>query len=118
MFVRSILTVEPHLPDLTAAQCAAMLGRWISMSRRVRHVHGALRNARSCLSRKLAAALLAGAILFAGGCVATGPLKWIHNGLKVGPNHGKPPAPLAHEWIEAQDPRVQGPPPRDGNWWQ
>src|SRR5207249_4286540 len=32
-------------------------------------------------------------------------------------NYCKPPAPVAHEWIEAQDPRTQGPPPRDGAWW-
>lgn len=88
------------------------------MNTRVRHGYGAPERARPCLSQKLAAAVLAGAILFAGGCVATGPLRWIHNGLKVGPNHGKPPAPLAHAWIEADDPRIQGPPPRDGNWWE
>jgi NodT family efflux transporter outer membrane factor (OMF) lipoprotein len=60
---------------------------------------------------------VAGAALLAGGCTTTGPLDWIRNGFKVGPNYCRPPAPLAGEWVEARDPRVQGPPPRDGLWW-
>jgi NodT family efflux transporter outer membrane factor (OMF) lipoprotein len=47
----------------------------------------------------------------------TGPLEWIRNGLKVGPNYCRPPAPIAGEWIEAGDPKVQGRPLRDGDWW-
>ena len=36
------------------------------------------------------------AVLLAGsGCVGTGPLEYIHNGFKVGPNYKKPPAPVA-----------------------
>jgi NodT family efflux transporter outer membrane factor (OMF) lipoprotein len=61
---------------------------------------------------------LAGAALLAGGCTATGPLEWIRNGFKVGPNYYRPPAPVAREWIEGKDPRAQGPPPRDGDWWE
>jgi NodT family efflux transporter outer membrane factor (OMF) lipoprotein len=57
------------------------------------------------------------AALLASGCVATGPLEYVRNGFKVGPNYRRPPAPVAQEWIGAQDPRVQGPPPRDGDWW-
>jgi NodT family efflux transporter outer membrane factor (OMF) lipoprotein len=45
-------------------------------------------------------------------------MDYIHNGFKVGPNYCKPPAPLAEEWIQANDPRTKGPPPRDGNWWE
>ena len=44
--------------------------------------------------------------------------EYVHNGLKVGPNYHRPPAPVAAEWIHSQDPRAQGPPPRDGNWWE
>jgi NodT family efflux transporter outer membrane factor (OMF) lipoprotein len=44
-------------------------------------------------------------------------MDWIRNGFKVGPNYCKPPAPVAAEWIQARDPRVQGP-PRDGDWWE
>ena len=57
------------------------------------------------------------AVLLTGGCVATDPMTWIHNGFKVGPNYGRPPAPVAPEWIEANDARVQGRQPRDGDWW-
>jgi NodT family efflux transporter outer membrane factor (OMF) lipoprotein len=45
-------------------------------------------------------------------------MDYIHNGFKVGPNYCQPPAPVAAEWINANDPRIQGPPPRDGDWWE
>jgi NodT family efflux transporter outer membrane factor (OMF) lipoprotein len=41
------------------------------------------------------------------GCVTTGPLDYIRNGFKVGPNYSRPPAPVAEQWIEAKDPNVQ-----------
>jgi len=46
----------------------------------------------------------------------TGPRQWIHNGFKVGPNYGRPPAPVAAEWIQANDPSVQNHYLQD--WWQ
>ena len=46
----------------------------------------------------------------------TSPGQWIHNGLKVGPNYGRPPAPVAAEWIQANDPSVQNQHVQD--WWQ
>src|SRR5262249_8294886 len=36
---------------------------------------------------------------------------------KVGPNYHRPPAPVAPEWIEAQDTRVQGHQLPNGEWW-
>ncbi len=51
------------------------------------------------------------------GCIPTSPVAWIQNGFKVGPNYHCPPAPVAPEWIEAQDARVQAHPLRDGDWW-
>src|SRR5262249_20654010 len=30
----------------------------------------------------------------------------------------RPPAPVAAEWIYSHDPRAQGAPPRDGDWWE
>lgn len=63
-------------------------------------------------------AALAGATLVNSGCVTTGLMDYVHNGFKVGPNYCKPPAPVAEEWIQAKDPRTQGPPPRDGDWWE
>src|SRR5262245_32391506 len=62
-------------------------------------------------------AVLAVALLNSG-CLLTGPLEWVRNGFKVGPNYGRPPAPVAAEWIEAEDPRVQRALLRDGNWWE
>src|SRR5262245_53307391 len=50
------------------------------------------------------------------GCLPAGLKQWVHNGFKVGPNYTRPPAPVAPEWIQAADPRTQGPPPRDGDW--
>ncbi len=50
------------------------------------------------------------------GCIMTSPGQWIHNGLKVGPNYGRPPAPVAAEWIQATDPSVQKYHLQD--WWQ
>jgi NodT family efflux transporter outer membrane factor (OMF) lipoprotein len=56
--------------------------------------------------------------LLSGGCVPTNLRQWVHNGFKVGPNYSRPPAPVADEWILAGDPRVQGPLPQDGDWWE
>jgi NodT family efflux transporter outer membrane factor (OMF) lipoprotein len=54
-------------------------------------------------------------ILLLGGCVATGPLDYIRNGFKVGPNYCRPPAPVADDWIEANDARVSNEYLHD--WW-
>jgi NodT family efflux transporter outer membrane factor (OMF) lipoprotein len=59
---------------------------------------------------------LVGAILINGGCVTTGPLDWVRNGFKVGPNYGPPPAPVAEEWIEARNASVQNRHLQD--WWR
>ncbi len=59
---------------------------------------------------------LVAAVLLNTGCIATSPGQWIHNGFKVGPNYGRPPAPVAAEWIQANDPSVQNHQLQD--WWQ
>jgi NodT family efflux transporter outer membrane factor (OMF) lipoprotein len=46
----------------------------------------------------------------------TGPRQWIRNGFKVGPNYGPPPAPVAAEWIQANDPNVHNHHLQD--WWE
>lgn len=71
-----------------------------------------------CRRCGLWAAALAGVTLASSGCVTTGMMDYVHNGFKVGPNYSKPPAPVAEQWIQANDPRTQGPPPRDGDWWE
>ncbi len=58
---------------------------------------------------------LVGAALLSGGCLTTGPLEWARNGFKVGPNYCRPPAPVASEWIQAQDANVQARHLQD--WW-
>jgi NodT family efflux transporter outer membrane factor (OMF) lipoprotein len=69
------------------------------------------------LRRGLWAACLIGAtLLTVGGCVTTGPLDYIRNGFKVGPNYCKPPAPVAEQWISADDPKVQDRHLQD--WWR
>jgi NodT family efflux transporter outer membrane factor (OMF) lipoprotein len=65
--------------------------------------------------RRLHMAAVTAAVLLTGGCVTTGPLDYIRNGFKVGPNYCKPPAPVAGEWIEANDPHVESRHLQD--WW-
>src|SRR5271157_301822 len=79
--------------------------------------HGADRIAGPRRVRRLALAALVGVVLLNSGCgIMTGPRQWIHNGFKVGPNYGRPPAPVAAEWIQANDPSVQNHHLQD--WWQ
>ncbi|MFH1919285.1 MAG: efflux transporter outer membrane subunit [Planctomycetota bacterium] len=52
--------------------------------------------------------------LFAG-CTST--RQWWQNGLKVGPNYGRPPAPVADEWIDAGDPNVKSEATDYSYWW-
>jgi NodT family efflux transporter outer membrane factor (OMF) lipoprotein len=58
------------------------------------------------------------ATLLPGGCVTDNLREYVHNGFKVGPNYSRPPAPVAARWIQAGDPRTQGPPPCDSDWWE
>jgi NodT family efflux transporter outer membrane factor (OMF) lipoprotein len=66
------------------------------------------------LPRWLRVGIVAGSVLL-NGCITTGPLDYIRNGFKVGPNYCRPPAPVAPEWIEAKDPKVQDRHLQD--WW-
>jgi NodT family efflux transporter outer membrane factor (OMF) lipoprotein len=85
------------------------------MNRRVPCADAARQILRNCLPRLLALALLWGAILGNCGCVLTSPKQWVHNGFKVGPNYCRPPAPVAGEWIEGNDPAVHNRHLQD--WW-
>ena len=58
----------------------------------------------------------AGTTFFSSGCLTTGPLEWVRNGFKVGPNYCRPPAPVAEDWIEAKNASVQNRHLQD--WWQ
>ena len=69
------------------------------------------------VARWIALAALVGVVLLNSGCgITTGPRQWIHNGFKVGPNYSQPPAPVATEWIQANDPSVQDHHVQD--WWR
>jgi NodT family efflux transporter outer membrane factor (OMF) lipoprotein len=50
-----------------------------------------------------------------GGC--TTPRDYLANGLKVGPNYGRPPAPVAKDWIDAADRRVRNGSNDLSEWW-
>ena len=49
------------------------------------------------------------------GCTST--RQWWHNGFKVGPNYGRPPAPVADEWIDAGDPNIKSEATDYSYWW-
>ncbi|HEV3122866.1 MAG TPA: efflux transporter outer membrane subunit, partial [Isosphaeraceae bacterium] len=60
---------------------------------------------------------LAAQIVLCAGCVTTGARDWLRNGLKVGPEYGRPPAPVAESWIQSSDPRVMNHQLEDDHWW-
>lgn len=70
---------------------------------------------RTASARWLGSLALAGGLFVLSGCVATGPLEYIQNGFKVGPNYSAPTAPLADAWIDANDPTIQNRLLHD--WW-
>ena len=45
------------------------------------------------------------AVCLLAGCTST--RQWWHNGFKVGPNYGRPPAPVADQWIDVDNPKVK-----------
>jgi NodT family efflux transporter outer membrane factor (OMF) lipoprotein len=64
------------------------------------------------------AVLLLGLLVLAvplAGC--TSPLQYLRNGFKVGPNYGKPPAPVSEHWIDAADKRVRSETDDLSKWW-
>src|SRR5262245_5064604 len=64
-----------------------------------------------CLLLALAASL---ALLITG---CTPCREYFRNGFKVGPNYGRPPAPVAEHWIDASDQRVHSVSDDDCHWW-
>ena len=55
------------------------------------------------------------AVVFTCGC--TSWQEYVHNGFKVGPNYCKPPAPVAKDWIDANDQRVRTESDDLSKWW-
>ncbi len=57
-------------------------------------------------------------LVFALGAVGcTGPLEYVKNGFKVGPNYKKPPAPVGDHWIDEGDKRLSSQSPENVEWW-
>jgi NodT family efflux transporter outer membrane factor (OMF) lipoprotein len=56
-------------------------------------------------------------ILAASLCGCTSFKEYIQNGFKVGPNYCQPPAPVAQEWIDADDKRVRTDADDLSKWW-
>jgi NodT family efflux transporter outer membrane factor (OMF) lipoprotein len=50
-------------------------------------------------------------------CGCTSPREYVRNGFKVGPNYGKPPAPVEQNWIDAGDKRLDSRTPANVEWW-
>jgi NodT family efflux transporter outer membrane factor (OMF) lipoprotein len=50
-------------------------------------------------------------------CGCTSWREYIDNGFKVGPNYQKPPAPVAKDWIDADDKRVRTESDDLSKWW-
>jgi len=51
-------------------------------------------------------------------CGCTTLQEYVQNGFKVGPNYGRPPAPVAKEWIDAGDKRVRSVTDDLSAWWE
>ena len=44
--------------------------------------------------------------------------EYVHNGFKVGPNYQKPAAPVANNWIDANDQRIRSQEDDLSHWWR
>src|SRR5262249_34138694 len=50
-------------------------------------------------------------------CGCTSFKDYVQNGFKVGPNYGRPPAPVAQDWIDSADARVRQESDDLSKWW-
>lgn len=78
-------------------------------------VRGVLRPSAVCNFRLGIALSLAWIAVACMGC--TSPKDWIANGFKVGPSYRKPAAPVAPDWIDADDKRILDDPVNAMSWW-
>lgn len=60
-------------------------------------------------------AVAASVVLLSGCC--TSPRQWLAQGMKVGPDYCDPGAPVAEDWIDADDRRVIDSPADHAAWW-
>lgn len=66
--------------------------------------------------RPLAGLVFISAFLLTCGC--TSIRDYFHNGLKVGPNYERPPAPVEKNWIDADDKRIRTESEDLSGWWR
>ncbi|RIK75556.1 MAG: transporter [Planctomycetota bacterium] len=66
-------------------------------------------------SIRYGAALAAVCASLLAGC--TSPREWIRNGFKVGPAYCRPEAPVADDWIDANDQRLRSESDDHAAWW-
>ena len=89
------------------------------MSRPVYHLMPSTAPGRPTSPTRLTAAclMLAVAVLAvtSTGCTSVG--RWAQQGFKVGPDYCRPPAPVADNWIDYENPDVASVPADDGSWW-
>ena len=72
-----------------------------------------MRTAAVCLTRSY----LCASILLAGSLGCTSLREYVNNGFKVGPNYTRPPAPVAPDWIDSNDVRLETGPETTTCWW-
>jgi len=75
--------------------------------------HGILRFPRRFLAARAGLLVLATCL---SGCTSFG--EYVRNGFKVGPNYGRPPAPVAKDWIDAGDKRIHKETDDLSQWWK
>jgi NodT family efflux transporter outer membrane factor (OMF) lipoprotein len=77
-----------------------------------------MRSNASCPNKGLAVAnsyVILIALIVTCGC--TGVSEYIRNGCEVGPDYGRPPAPVAPDWIDAGDVRIRSDSDDPSQWW-
>src|SRR3954447_22033023 len=67
----------------------------------------------TCTVACLASLLVAVALC----CGRTNLGEYLHNRFKVGPNYGRPPAPVANNWIDGEDIRIRKDSDDLSKWW-
>lgn len=82
------------------------------------HIPGRFTLATAPRRQRFQAAGLVGAIsVLAAFTGCTGLREWAQQGYKVGPDYWRPPAPVAEDWIDYENPDVDTTTSPDGNWW-
>ncbi len=67
-------------------------------------------------ARRVLTPMLAICLLAASGCT-TGFRQWVDQGFKVGPDYLTPPAPVADQWMDAENQQINSSSPYGAGWW-